>query len=152
MHAPGPWRAVRVESGEYYTHQIEAAGGHIASIAGWSAYGTICPISEANARLVAHAPDLALRLSQLLAWNEYVGSWDARCWDQAHHTLEQAVGLPPIPPTSPATRTLLNQAATGQAWNEHTELSLLIDFLDAEIGSDPRLAARLKTYLMEAAS
>ena len=59
MHTPGPWRRVRVETPEYYTDQIEVTGGHIASVTGWSDFGARCPITDPNARLIEHAPDMA---------------------------------------------------------------------------------------------
>ena len=95
MHTPGPWRRVRVETAAYYTHQIEVAAGHIASVAGWTAIGTTCPKTEANARLIEHAPDLAAALRELLAWAEMMGGWDAPCWAEARRVLDHATTCDP---------------------------------------------------------
>jgi len=102
MHTPGPWRAMHVESGEYYTHQIESAQGHIASIVGWTDFGTVCPTTDANARLIAHAPDMAAVLRALLHWSATMGKWDAPCWEAARNVLADALGCDTG--QSPATR------------------------------------------------
>jgi hypothetical protein len=94
MHTPGPWRAVRAESCDYYTYRIETAAGHIASIAGWTTVGTVCPTTAANARLIAHAPDLAQGLHDLMTWAGWMGGWDAPCWERARRALAQATGTP----------------------------------------------------------
>ncbi len=73
MHAPGPWRAVATNDGEYYTYQVEITEGHITSVAGWSAHGHVYPTTAANARLVEHAPDMADAPRRLLAWAENMG-------------------------------------------------------------------------------
>ncbi len=93
MHTPGPWRAVRVECGAYYTHQIEITEGHIASIVGWSCYGTVCATTQANARLIEQAPDMAQALARLLLWANQTGEWDAPCWREAETVLARATGV-----------------------------------------------------------
>jgi hypothetical protein len=117
MHTLGPWRAVRTESGEYYTHHIETKAGHIASIAGWSCPGTVCPTTAANARLIEHAPDLAFNLQQLLAWSRYMGEWHASCWDSAQRALDRALGefITPGIGAVADTRSLLNKTGMTRA-------------------------------------
>lgn len=83
MHTPGPWRRVRVDTPDYYTDQIEVTGGRIASVTGWSNFGARCPITDANARLIKHAPDMAEALRALFAWADIMGGWDAPCWERA---------------------------------------------------------------------
>lgn len=90
MHTPGPWRSLRVEIGAYYTHQIETNAGHIASVVGWSDFGTVCPTTEANVRLIEHAPEMAQALQDLLAWAAMMGGWDAACWQRAQRVLDRA--------------------------------------------------------------
>jgi hypothetical protein len=92
MHTPGPWHSVRFETGEYYTHEISAAGGHIASVVGWTSFGSTCPTTEANARLIAHAPDLVTALQSLIAWADTMGGWEAACWERARSALVSAFG------------------------------------------------------------
>lgn len=92
VHTPGPWRSVRCETGEYYTHEINASDGHVASIAGWTTHGTTCSTTEANARLITQAPDMAIALRALIAWAEDMGGWEARCWEAARETLARALG------------------------------------------------------------
>ena len=99
MHTPGPWRSIRTETCDYYVYQIEIAEGHIASIAGWSTPGTACAVTEANARLIEHAPDLAAALRDLLAWCDLMGGWDAPCWAQARRALDHGTA-PAVPPHS----------------------------------------------------
>lgn len=83
MHASEPWSCVRVETPEYYVYEIHANGGHVASIAGWTHFGTICPITEANAQIIAKAPALLRVLKSLVEWSRYTGGWEASCWQQA---------------------------------------------------------------------
>jgi hypothetical protein len=92
MHTPGPWRSARFETGEYYTYQIFAAAGHIASVVGWTNFGSTCPTTEANARLIAHAPDLVTALQSLVAWAGTMGGWEAACWEAARCALARALG------------------------------------------------------------
>jgi len=92
MHTPGPWRSARFETGEYYTYQICAAAGHIASVVGWTNFGSTCPTTEANARLIAHAPDLVTTLQSLIAWADTMGDWEAACWERARSALVSALG------------------------------------------------------------
>ena len=84
VHTPGRGRSVHCETGEYYTHEINAADGHVASIAGWTTHGT--------ARLITHAPDMATALQAVLAWADGMGGWEARCWEAARETLVRALG------------------------------------------------------------
>ena len=97
VHTPGRWRSVRCETGEYYTHEINASDGHVASIAGWTTHGTVCPTTEANVRLITHAPDMAKALQAVLAWADGMGGWEARCWEAARETLARALGRASVP-------------------------------------------------------
>ena len=107
MHTPGPWRRVRVETPDYYTDEVEGTRGHIASVVGWTNFGAHCAVTEANTRLIEHAPDMADALRALLAWAEMMGGaqqgsagvadgklsgggWDAPCWEQARRVLDRA--------------------------------------------------------------
>ena len=154
MHTPGPWRAVRAAHSNYYTHSIESSDGHVASIARRSTDVALCPKAEANARLIAHAPDLVGALCALVDWAQNMGGWEAPCWQRARRVLAHATvaATPPPSPPHATTRKLLHVAGCAQGWNEHTQLSLLFDFLDEEIRCDSALGTRLQTYLEEAAS
>lgn len=48
MHAPEPWTLVRTETPEDYVYEIDAGPGLVASIAVWTDFGTICPITGAE--------------------------------------------------------------------------------------------------------
>ena len=104
MHTPGPWRSIRTGTCDYYVYQIEIAEGHIASIAGWMLPGTVCAVTEANARLIEHAPDLAAALRDLLAWCDQAGGWEALCWTRAQRVLDHATAAssPSHGPVTPA--------------------------------------------------
>ncbi len=152
MHTPGLWRAVRAPHSNDYTHSIEARDDHVASIARRSTDVALRPEAEANARLIAHAADLAGALCALVNWEQKMGGWQAPCWRRARRVLAHAT-VPatsaPSPPPAP-TRKLLDEAGCARGSNEHTELSLLLDFLDEEIHFDSALGTRLQTYLEEA--
>ncbi|MGH7117755.1 MAG: hypothetical protein ACREFP_01950 [Acetobacteraceae bacterium] len=132
MHTPGPWRAVRAPHSSDYTHSIEARDGHVASIARCSTDVDPRPKADANAQLIAHAPDLAGMLCALLNWEQNMGGWQAPCWQHARPVLAHAtVPATPAPSPLPATtRKLLDKTGCAHGWNEHTELSLLHDLLD----------------------
>lgn len=87
MHAPEPWTLVRSETPEYYVYEINAGHGHVASIAGWTHFGTICPITEANAQLICKAPALLRVLNSLVEWSGFTGGWNAPCWQEAQELL-----------------------------------------------------------------
>jgi hypothetical protein len=87
MHAPEPWTLVRTETPEYYVYEINAGPGHVASIAGWTHFGTICPITEANAQLICKAPALLRVLKSLMEWSSFTGGWNAPCWQEAQDLL-----------------------------------------------------------------
>ncbi|MBN8908675.1 MAG: hypothetical protein J0H14_06770 [Alphaproteobacteria bacterium] len=89
MHPPGPWRSLRVEIGVCYTHQIETNAGHIASVVGWVDFGTVCLTTEANLRLIQHAPEMAQALQDLLAWAAMMGGWDGPCWERPQRVLDR---------------------------------------------------------------
>ena len=98
MRTPGPWRRAALEDGEYFTHQIEITEGHVASLVGWSVHGQTCPVTEANGRLIEHAPEMADALDRLLRWAEQMGGWDAPCWEHARSVLVRAIGSYPDEP------------------------------------------------------
>ena len=89
MHAPGPWTRVRVETAEYYVYEINADSGHFASVAGWTHFGTVCPVTEANAQLICKSPALLRVLKSLMEWNGLTGGWDAPCWQEAQALLDE---------------------------------------------------------------
>lgn len=153
-YTPGPWRSVETGDDGYYTHQIKITGGHIASIAGWSDQDAVCPTTEANARVIEHAPDLAAAVNDLLAWAEGMGGWDAPCWERARAVLRHATLAddPSRPEPMVTATTLLDAEGVDQGWNADTKLSLVLDFLDAELQHDPVLAGRLRERLHEAAA
>ena len=41
----------------------------------------------ANARLVATSPKLVECLQELLEWREYMGGWEAPCWERAEQLV-----------------------------------------------------------------
>lgn len=96
MHAPEPWTCVRSETSEYYVYEIHADGGHVASVAGWANFGTICPITVANARLLTNAPALLDALKGLVEWGQQTGGWDAPCWRQAEELITVIEAAPPL--------------------------------------------------------
>ena len=96
-HTPGPWRTRRREGDTYHTHQIDVTERHIASIVGWRQPGNNRTTTEANARLIQHAPDLADALRDLLAWATMMGGWDGPCWRRAEAVLDQAARDGPAP-------------------------------------------------------
>lgn len=150
-YSPGPWRCVPTGTGDYYTHQIEITEGHIASVAGWSQHGVACPITEANARLIEHAPDMAAALRDLLGWEIFSGGWDAPCWKRAGAVLEHATRARSLETAEPARRAsdMLGDLIPDQGWSEKTQLATLLDFLDAEIAADPVLARRFQAHLRD---
>jgi hypothetical protein len=83
MHAPEPWTCVRIETPDYYVYEINSGSGHVASIAGWTHFATICPITDANAELICKAPAMLRVLKDLLEWAAFTGGWNAPCWEQA---------------------------------------------------------------------
>ncbi|GAB0120053.1 hypothetical protein [Acidisoma sp. 7E03] len=89
MHAPEPWTLVRSETPEYYVYEINAGPGRVASIAGWTHFGTICPVTEGNAQLIRKAPTMLRVLKSLLQWNHFTGGWDAACWQDARDLLAE---------------------------------------------------------------
>lgn len=145
-YTPGPWRSVRVRGGQYFTHQIEIAEGHLASVVGWTKPGVACLTTQANVKLIEHAPDMAEALRDLLGWETVTGEWQAPCWKRAEVVLEHAMGarssevIEPIPRTSD----MLGEVS------RDTQLALLLGFLDAEAARDPVLARRLQAHLRSA--
>jgi hypothetical protein len=89
MHAPESWTLVRTETPEYYVYEINAGPGHVASIAGWTHFGTICPITEGNAQLIFKAPALLRVLTSLIEWAAFTGGWEAPCWQEAQDLLAE---------------------------------------------------------------
>jgi hypothetical protein len=87
MHAPEPWTLVRTETPEYYVYEINAGAGHVASIVGWTHFGTICPITAANAQLICKAPALLRVLNSLMEWSAFTGGWNASCRQEAQDLL-----------------------------------------------------------------
>ena len=96
MHAPEPWTRVRVETPTYYVYQIHSRDGHVASVAGWTDIGTLCPTTEANTRLICKAPALLRVLKGLLEWTAFTGGWNAPCWQEAEALLA-CLCAPPSP-------------------------------------------------------
>jgi hypothetical protein len=96
MHTPEPWTRVRSETPDYYVYEIHSGTGHVASIAGWTDFATICPVTEATARLVCEAPAMLRVLKELLEWSAFTGGWNAPCWEQA----AAIVAGPQAPPSS----------------------------------------------------
>lgn len=47
---------------------------------------------EANAALIAAAPDLRDALIELMEWNAFMGNFDAPCWDKARAAIAKAGG------------------------------------------------------------
>ena len=95
MHAPEPWTCVRIETPTYHVYQIVSDEGHVASIAGWTNIGTLCPVTEENACLIGQAPSLLRVMKDLLEWSAFTGGWDAPCWQEAEALI---AGLPASPP------------------------------------------------------
>ncbi|MBW3095668.1 hypothetical protein [Pseudohoeflea coraliihabitans] len=86
-HTPGPWGAERAAFPvfEAYDFAIRASVGHGPVVIG-EAFGratqTVYLPAEANARLIAAAPDLLEALEGLLAkYTELVSSGDCGSWD-----------------------------------------------------------------------
>ena len=108
---------------------------------------------EQRARLTEHAPDLARALNDLLAWAAIMGGWQATCWERARCVLGQATGSsePHAPEPIHSAAEMIEEAGQDEGWNDHTKLSLLLDFLDAEAARNPVIASRLRRHLREAA-
>lgn len=80
-HTPGPWHAFMGTGKARAT--IQSAGGHVASCSMRNAsfYKAPCdrPEMEANARLIAAAPDLLEALRAIVADHEFCGDdWGVR--------------------------------------------------------------------------
>lgn len=83
-HTPGPWQIRRSRSG--YPYQIHAPNGSdepsgIKDVTRWN---SICvpslPEGEANAQLIAAAPDLLEALKQAVEWNGYDDKGEEAVW------------------------------------------------------------------------
>lgn len=82
-HTPGPWRVHAVAG------LIQEANGH--SIAAYT--GTSQDEADANARLIAAAPELLAALEHLLALNSGCApEEEERGWDQARAAIAKATG------------------------------------------------------------
>ncbi len=151
-YTPGPWRCVLTDDDGIQTYHIEITEGHIASVFGWSKDGVACPVTQANATLIEHAPDMAAALQDLLGWETVTGGWDAPCWRRAERVLEHATGARSSNPAEPVQRAsdMLGEMIPDQGWSEETQLSVLLAFLDAETAHDPVLARRLHAHLQDA--
>ena len=72
---------------------------------------------------------------------------------RADNVLRHAIGRtdPQSHSLGLSARALLEQAVpASEAWNDHTTLSVLLDFLDAEVIGDPVLRKQLAEHLREA--
>ena len=87
-HTPGPWAAVRTPASGYFDWHVHAKSGpgRLMQI------GIDTDNTEADARLIAAAPDLLAALERLLACYSVSHSPDARqsCWDQARAAIAAA--------------------------------------------------------------
>lgn len=88
-HTPGPWRTHDVQP-EIWTRQVWTDESHgsvmIATTGGVD--------KEANARLIAAAPELLAALKALVEWAAFTGGWEAPCWDDARAAIKKAEGGP----------------------------------------------------------
>jgi len=79
-HTPGPWTAIDVEGNPSRSFTIDA-GVHIGSLAVWP---VAADEMQANARLIASAPDLLAALQSIVA------SADANCGDSLANAIDTA--------------------------------------------------------------
>ena len=64
-HTPGPWEVDQIDQS---TIQIKAAGVIVAEVYSGSTFTRLSDEQQANARLIAAAPELLSALQQAIAW------------------------------------------------------------------------------------
>lgn len=77
-HTPGPWSLLPVGNNR---RLIDPGIGEV--------YG-LGRTPDANARLIAAAPDLLAALNALAAWADHMGGWDSPAWEQAEAAIAKA--------------------------------------------------------------
>ena len=91
-HTSGPWAVL--PDRPYEVLDRTASRIAIAS-AGEMPAGRADNVVEANARLIAAAPDLLAALNALAAWADHMGGWDSPAWEQAEESIAKATGREP---------------------------------------------------------
>ena len=92
LHTPGPWRVEPTSSADRYICADKPEGqAELAKVYDWAEYGGALP-AEANARLIAAAPELN-------AYRQYIegnldrierGGWTPVCFDEFRESEECA--------------------------------------------------------------
>ncbi len=73
-HTPGPWQARRWSTGNWHITPVNTAHPLIVSTEYQAVHGIDAPAEEANARLIAAAPDLLATLAAIvLPYREWLG-------------------------------------------------------------------------------
>ena len=103
-HTPGPWKLcgdIIVGAPEPVPNlKVEPYGKSVAKIH-WD-YDGDCgapeyrikwkPEGEANAALIAAAPEMKQALGDLLEWATLMGGWDSPAWERAQQAYNKAEG------------------------------------------------------------
>lgn len=85
MHTPGPWTTQHPQGTfETFIWQAEPHSVLLASAHGLN--------REANARLIAAAPELLEAVYQLVQWADCMGGFEAPQWGRARAALAKAKG------------------------------------------------------------
>ena len=88
QHTPGPWRLHPTDD----TAVIAMDGTGVAGMTGYYNDPDIWPVMEANARLIAAAPDMLAALRELVRkadFGEPVPDW-LNAWDEARAAIAKA--------------------------------------------------------------
>ena len=103
-HTPGPWSIGDIDR-EHDEREI-VAGRERQTGAGEceSIICLVCPVGtdpidswdaptrDANARLIAKAPEMREVIGKLVEWAEYMGGWENPVWDKARTVLAEIDG------------------------------------------------------------
>ena len=89
-HTPGPWRSTHynavLKSCNFFAIEAEDHTGMIAEV------DDDTKDAEANARLIAAAPEMKQALGELLEWATLMGGWDSPAWERAQRAYNKAEG------------------------------------------------------------
>jgi hypothetical protein len=96
-HTPGPWQALKGEANSdergTWGSIVEPYGFYVAAI--WSDCQQLADEAEANARLIAAAPDLLKALREILS---YTPKRNGAAWQEARALVAQIDGQVAIQP------------------------------------------------------
>ena len=97
-HTPGPWDYY-LEPSDHYKHKIRSKPGLICQLPGWVTHDELRLEQEANARLIAAAPELLEALEHYLIQDEiaegYGGGVGGSAREQARAAIAKATGEAP---------------------------------------------------------